>query len=357
MDEWLWTAARSMATGFHNRIVAIGNPDDPTSHFAKVCRPGSGWNVIKISVLDSPNFTGEEVTESARENLTDQSYVDDMRNDFGEGSPTWTSKVMGEFPEIDEMSTIPLGWVYRAQERWQDWVDNGRPLEGRHLIGADIARYGGDKTAFAHKYGDVIEEIEVLPGGDTERTADRLLEHPNATAIIDTNGVGAGVYDKVRRRGMSALPLNVGNRTNLRDSSGQIEFYNLKAAAVWKLREALDPNKGARLCIPAPNPQEAEVIAADISAARWKTMAGGKIVIEDKKEVRKRLGRSTDRGDAVVLVNWLSGGEDISPEDSAFDWDTGDNDDEYDVESAAVDWVASAEEPMEFELSDSYGGS
>lgn len=357
VDEWLWTAARSMATGFHNRIVAIGNPDDPTSHFAKVCRPGSGWNVIKISVLDSPNFTGEEVTESAKENLTDQSYVDDMRNDFGEGSPTWTSKVMGEFPEIDEMSTIPLGWVYRAQERWQDWVDNGRPLEGRHLIGADIARYGGDKTAFAHKYGDVIEEIEVLPGGDTERTADRLLEHPNATAIIDTNGVGAGVYDKVRRRGMSALPLNVGNRTNLRDSSGQIEFYNLKAAAVWKLREALDPNKGAKLCIPAPNPQEAEVIAADISAARWKTMAGGKIVIEDKKEVRKRLGRSTDRGDAVVLVNWLSGGEDISPEDSAFDWDTGDNDDEYDVESAAVDWVASAEEPMEFELSDSYGGS
>jgi len=339
VDEWLWTAARSMATGRHNRIIAIGNPDDPTSHFAKVCRPGSGWNIIKISVFDSPNFTGEEVPETALENLTDQSYVDDMTNDFGEGSPTYTAKVLGEFPEIDEMSTIPLGWIYRAQERWQDWADAGGALSGRHIIGADIARYGGDKTAFAHKYGDVVTEVEVIPGGDTERTADRLMEYRGATAVVDTNGIGAGVFDKIRRRGMSATPLNVGTLTKLRDKSGQIEFYNIRAAATWKLREALDPAQNPTLCLPVD-----EKLAGDLSAPRWKNRAGGKMVIEDKGEVRKRISRSPDRGDAVILANWLNSDENISTDESSFDWV--DDPDEYmDDGDVAIDWVPASDEP------------
>jgi AAA domain len=342
VDEWLWVAAISMATGENNRIIAIGNPDDPSSYFAKVCRPGSDWNVIQISVFDSPNFTGEEVTDDARRKLTQQSWVDFMEKEIGRDTPTWTSKVLGEFPEIDEMSTIPLGWIHRAQERWGEWEDAGSPKDGRYLLGVDVARYGGDKTAFAHRWGDVVTSVEVLPGGDTERTADRVLEYSRATPIVDTNGVGAGVYDKLRSRGMSALPFNSGNRTSLRDSSGQIEFYNLRAAATWRLREALDPGKSPTLCLPPD-----ELLAADLSAPRWKTMAGGKLVIETKSEVRKRLGRSPDRGDAVILASWLGGGRELGTEESTFDWvDNLDSvqDDDGD-ESGALDWVPASDEP------------
>lgn len=341
VDQWLWTAALSMATGEHNRIIAIGNPDDPTSHFAKVCRPGSPWNIIQISVLDSPNFTGEEVPQDAKEKLTNLDFLDFMRAEVGEGSATWISKVLGEFPDVDEMSTIPLGWVHRAQERWQDWKENDGTIGGRHLIGADIARLGGDKTAFAHRYGHVITEVEILPGSDTERTADRLLEHTNATAIVDTNGVGAGVYDKLRARGMSAVPLNVGNRTSMRDKSGQIEFYNVRAAAFWKLREALDPSNDPTLCIPPD-----DKLAEDLSCARWKTMAGGKMVIEDKREIRKRIGRSPDKGDAVVLVNWLFGGNDSTPDEASFDWiDLSDRSVEDYGDEGAIPWNSPGDEP------------
>lgn len=343
VDQWLWTAALSMATGEHNRIIAIGNPDDPTSHFAKVCRPDSPWNIIQISVLDSPNFTGEEVPQDAYEKLTNVDFLETMRSEFGEGSATWISKVLGEFPEIDEMSTIPLGWVYRAQERWQDWQDSGGGLNGRHIIGADIARLGGDKTAFAHKYGDVVTEVELMPGSDTERTADRLLEHTGATAIVDTNGVGAGVFDKIRARGMAAMPLNVGNRTSLRDKSGQIEFYNIKAAAHWKLREMLDPARNPTLCLPVN-----DKLAEDLAAPRWKTMAGGKMVIEDKKEVRKRIGRSTDQGDAVILACWLNGDVSIDTDEASFDWiDLSDRSVDDDEESA-VPWRNADDEPELF---------
>lgn len=340
VDEWLWIAALSMATGRDNRIVAIGNPDDPTSHFAKVCKPSSGWNVIQISVLDSPNFTGEAVSEDAKSKLTGQDWIEFMEKEVGRDTPTWTSKVLGEFPDIDEMSTIPLGWIYRAQERWQDWKSAGGGLKGRHLIGADIARYGGDKTAFAHKYGEVVTEVEVFPGGDTERTADRLLDHYGATAIVDTNGVGAGVFDKIRRRGMSATPLNVGNRTSLRDSSGQIEFYNLKAAATWKLREALDPAKNPTLCLPVD-----ELLAVDLSAARWKNIAGGKMVIEAKDEIRKRIGRSPDKGDAVILANWLNADIEIDTDSASFNWVDPNDDSMDDGEDTAIHWQSADDEP------------
>jgi hypothetical protein len=51
--DQLWAATRG-TTNAECRILAIGNPDDPNTRFAKKCRPGSGWNVIKISAFDTP---------------------------------------------------------------------------------------------------------------------------------------------------------------------------------------------------------------------------------------------------------------------------------------------------------------
>jgi hypothetical protein len=339
VDEWLWIAALSLATGENNRVVAIGNPDDPSSYFAKVCRPSSGWNVIQISVFDSPNFTGEEVSEDARRKLTQHSWVNFMEKEVGRGSALWTSKVLGEFPEVDELSTIPLGWIHRAQERYQEWEDAGKPLSGRKLVGVDVARYGGDKSAFAHRQGNVITSVETMPGGDTEITADRVLESDGYTAIVDTNGVGAGVYDKIRARGMPGLPFNSGNRTSLTDNSGQIQFYNLRAAAHWRLREALDPAKNPTLCLPP-----SERLAADLAAPRWRIAAGGKLVIETKDEIRKRLGRSPDEGDSVILVNWLQADHDFTPDESGFEWVDKPLRDVEDV-YGTVDWEPAADEP------------
>lgn len=332
IDEWLWIAALAITTGAHCRILAIGNPDDPSSYFAKVCKPGSGWHNIKISVLDSPNFTGEPVSQHVKDQLTDESYLADMETEVGKDSPLWTSKVLGEFPEVDEFSVIPLGWIYQAQERWLQWEEAGKPISGAKVIGADIARFGLDKTVFATRYGDVVTEIEPMPKKDTVGTANLLKQKlgANGLAIVDTNGVGAGVYDELKRSGYYTLPFNAGTRTSLRDSSGQIEFYNLRAAATWGLREALDPARNPTVCLPVD-----DQLASDLSAPRWKNIAGGKIVIEGKDEIKKRIGRSTDRGDAVVYSFWRgNASENTDPESYSFAWRDAD-DDEEDV---AVGW-------------------
>ena len=324
IPEWLWGSARDIATGEHNRMLAIGNPTDPSSHFRKVCRPGSGWNTIKISVFDSPNFTGEKVSRELAEDLTSHEYVEAARGDLGEGSPMWKARIEGEFPDVDEFSVIPLGWVYQAQERWQQWDESGRPMSGdwRKVVGCDVARFGNDKTAFAERWGDVLLKVRKMPRRDTQGTAtllaSDLVPERGDLGVVDTNGVGAGVYDRAKALGKYVMGINAGNRTKLKDKSGQITFYNMRAAMFWHMRELLDPSSDSGIMLP-----DDEELAADLSTPHWKTMPGGSIVIESKDEIKKRIGRSPDKGDAVCLAFWASGsGVTLDVDNSAFDWST-----------------------------------
>lgn len=354
IDEWLWIAALAITTGEHCRILAIGNPDDPTSYFANVCKPSSDWHNIKISVYDSPNFTGEHVSQHVKDQITGLGWVQEMEAEVGRDTPMWQSKVLGEFPGEDDFSVIPLNWIYAAQQRWLEWneYEEAVPDKGeRHVVGADIARFGKDKTVFAHRYGDVITSVDVQPKLDTQQTASRLMagmKRSQDLAVIDTNGVGAGVFDTVRKNGYYTLGFNAGTRTTLTDSSGQIQFYNLRAAIFWKLRELLDPARNSGICLPVD-----DMLAADLSVARWKNAGGGKIVIESKDDIKKRIGRSPDRGDAVALAFWaprMSSGMTLS--DYSFDW----RDPRDGEEDVAVDWADSGTDvPWELQpYSDSF---
>jgi hypothetical protein len=55
----IFDAVDALATNIDARVVAVGNPDDPASHFATICKPGSGWHVETISAFDTPAYTGE----------------------------------------------------------------------------------------------------------------------------------------------------------------------------------------------------------------------------------------------------------------------------------------------------------
>jgi hypothetical protein len=59
----IFDAVDALATNVDARVVAVGNPDDPASHFAVICKPGSGWHVETISAFDTPAYTGEKVPE------------------------------------------------------------------------------------------------------------------------------------------------------------------------------------------------------------------------------------------------------------------------------------------------------
>ena len=100
---------------------------------------------------------------------------------------------------------------------------------------------------------------------------------------------------------MRALPYNGAGKSWRTDKSGQLHFINKRAESYWLLREALDPASQLDLCLP-PDSE----LKADLCAPRWKPTPTG-ILIEPKEDLAKRIGRSPDKGDAVVMC-WAAPG-------------------------------------------------
>ena len=49
------------------------------------------------------------------------------------------------------------------------------------------------------------------------------------------------------------------------------------------------------------------MLLGDLSAPKWKVLSGGKIQVESKDDIRKRLGRSTDDGERRSRRTGLTG--------------------------------------------------
>lgn len=304
ITEQLWNACHALATGSENHILAIGNPDRTSSHFHKVCTTEPGWHRIRISSLDSPNLSGEPVSDQLRDTLVKPDWIDRAKARWGENSSIYKAKVLGEWAD-DEDGLIPMSWVRAANDRWEAWKDaGGHQPPGRTVFRVDVAYTGDDKTVICTRKGDVVMSVEPFAHRDTVQVANlveaRMLDWVDPVAVIDTVGVGVGVLDRLRHRGFSVQGFNAGKSGGKKaDGTDELKFLNWRAAAWWNMRELLDPAMDARLALP-PN----DDLTADLTAPWFEPVAGGKIKVAAKDEIRKRLGRSTDYGDAVIQAMW-----------------------------------------------------
>ena len=182
--------------------------------------------------------------------------------------------------------------------------DSPEPPENTPLttLGIDVARGGDDQTIILKNYADWIDDLVKEPGQmtpDGQIVADMVhAEHEgNAKIYIDSVGIGASPFDILDKiLGLPVIGINAGEGSNLRDKSNQFGFKNKRAEMWWRLREILEPGSGRELVL--PNDRE---LLADLCAPRYSHTTSG-IQIESKDEVRKRLGRSTDCGDALVMA-------------------------------------------------------
>jgi hypothetical protein len=190
----IFDAVDALATNSNARVLAIGNPDDPSSHFAQICKPGSGWHVITVSAFDIPAYTGEEVPEELLRLLVDPVWVEERKRVWGVTSPIYQSKVLGEFPNISDETLILPKLIEAAQKRT---LERTR----RPIIAADIARFGEDETVIMRREGGWIRVHRAHHKADTMTTAghiakamrdidDEARKNDWVRAIIDVPGVG-----------------------------------------------------------------------------------------------------------------------------------------------------------------------
>lgn len=313
LDAKMFEDIFAIATGKNVHILAIGNPDDNSSYFAKICAPGSQWVTHKISVYDTPKFTGEEVPTAVWDAMPDPDSVESMRLEFGEDNPYFKAKVLGEFSDAAD-GLIPLSWVEAAVQRWNDAMvgyDPDSPAPGRVIFGVDVARFGKDATAIATRRGAVCVSISTHQGKDNVEVAtmvEGLLESEHgSTAVVDVDGLGSGVVDILRHRGRPVIPYSGGEGTRRRTRDGKQRFARVRTAAWYHLRELLNPALGASIAL--PNDRQ---LVQEIVAIRWPENPTSNILqIERKDQVRRRLQRSTDRADAVVMAFWFDAAPEI----------------------------------------------
>ena len=206
-----------------------------------------------------------------------------------------------------EWQVIPTAWAKAAMARWTE-----RPPEDALMsaIAADVAQGGADDTVLAPRHGPWYAPLIVKPGIETPKPSDvaaLIVAHRRngAAVVIDVGGgYGGGAKERLEENDIAVRPFNGAGESWERTADKQLEFFNKRAEAHWRFREALDPDQpnGSAIMLP-PDPQ----LLADLTAVRWKMSTRG-IQIESKEDLKKpeRLGRSPDRGDAVIMA-WSEG--------------------------------------------------
>ncbi len=200
---------RNNTTADDDRILMIANPTNPSSEMGQIWndpRRSAQWNRITISVLDSPNFTDEKkvLPDDVLKYLASEGYVDDMRDEYGEDSANFRSRVKGEW-------ALDTGYILFTEEVVQAGLDASVEPDPdvKPRIGFDVAR--SEKGDFSYLYvaeeGWVQELFEWRDSGAEGANWYRLAE-PRRTS---RRGLKLRYLD--RWRGLPFFPIH--------NSSGQ----------------------------------------------------------------------------------------------------------------------------------------
>lgn len=253
-------------------------------------------------------------------------------------------KVRGMFPKEGEDMLIPRHWVDIANENWVKWnekseggtIKEHNPIASLRL-GVDVAAEGADSNAMAYRYDWLITTIKTWTSkGEqnnipdlTGKVANTLKVQRNGIALIDTIGVGVGVFQNLKEMkevetdyqpdivqelpyGKRIRNISVADRVfsaksssmlDYRDKSyvdertGLVEMLNARSYMHYALREWLNPLNKTGAALPPD-----DLLKEEMTAVKYSYRGNGKLQIEEKAEIKKRIGRSPDRLDAVLLT-------------------------------------------------------
>lgn len=214
--------------------------------------------------------------------------------------------------EDDQWQCIPSSWVYAAVSRWRPVPPVGIPMCS---IGVDVAQGGADSTVLAPRHDGWFAPLQVVPGEKTPGGTDvaglvTAKRRDNAMIVIDIGGGWGGeAYGHLRANQIEAVAYMGVKASNRRTADGQLTFGNLRTEAYWRFREALNPDQRGGSPIMLPDDR---ILISDLCAPRYEVRSNG-VHVEAKDKLIKRIGRSPDRGDAVVMA-WHSGAK------AASDW-------------------------------------
>lgn len=318
----LFDVAEAITTTDTCRVLAIGNPTDPNTFFGTIFLKNAGlgdasWNKLTISVLDSPNFTGEECPPDVSSQLTSLSYESDLlaRNGNDKTSSEYKSRVLGEFPEFSENTLYPIQLLYSSV----DIVLPPPDIKKAPVLGVDVARFGSDFSTIVKFDSGEVTTI----GKYKNKTGPALAAivhmeaqlHKVSEVRIDATGVGASALDALAELSVDHGYVVIGMFGSA-SSPDSKRWLNARAAWHDNVRQMLNA-KTLKLPSAVGNP-DAQQLFDEMIEIRYKiNPTYQSMQIESKDDMARRGIKSPDFSDALMYaaaeVDWQTAlaGEEI----------------------------------------------
>jgi len=252
-------------------LVISTPPADKAGYFYDIfSRKVPGYKLHHTSSEDSPNVS--------------KRWIESRKQEWGEDSPVYITRVKGEFAESGESYLISLSRIEAA-------IDKDLP-DGEIVAGLDPARFGEDKTALVVRRGMKTIRVYQWAKQDTMETVGavkRILDEMKVNrVVVDVIGIGAGVADRLNELGYTVNEFNSAERAEDSD-----RFKN-KRAEMWDgLRQRFINEE-----ISIPND---ETMIGQLSNLKYKYDSAGKLLVEGKEDIKKRGLKSPDCADALAM--------------------------------------------------------
>jgi len=266
--------------GGYRKWFCFGNPTQNSGAFYDACfgEQSHRWHQIII--------------DTRKCKYADQVQIQAWKEDYGEDSDFFRVRVLGLPPQQSITTLISQADVDRALDRFI-------PIESYRyapkILGVDCARFGDDETSICFRQGLQVHWIKSWRGLNEIEIATKVISEikdlaPQGIFFDNTGGYGAGALDIVQSLGYSATPVHFAS------TDGIAEQMQNKRMDMWESVRAWLADNAVSL----PNDQ---FLARELVTPEYGyNKLTGKKQLESKEEIKKRLGRSPDRADALCLT-------------------------------------------------------
>ena len=256
-------------------FALVSNPVRASGAFYDLFQnEADNWDLLTFTSYDSPNV--------------DLEWIEEVIGYYGEDSDFVKMRILGEFPVLDSAQFIPTDSVDNAI------TNNLIPQEYHHFpraLGVDVARFGDDCSTIVDRQGPKIHSIESYKGMDTVAFTRVVLEKyksNNYSAVfVDGIGLGAGVVDQLNHFNVPVVDVVVSQK-----STDPKSYFNLRAQVYGRLRDWL---------VTADMPYDKE-LRNELLGINYSYNNKLQIILESKKDMKKRGLHSPDKADALSLT-------------------------------------------------------
>lgn len=257
-------------------------------------RDSKYWSQMRISSWDSPNITGEKIIPG----LATREWCQQKLDQWGEDSIPYRVRVLGEFPGAGDNTVFGLENIESARRRYDD-----ASREGVLRIGVDVARFGDDETVIYPVRGLWAMEPTTMSGSDGVQVAakvcDVVARHRRPTDIeievkIDEVGLGSSPIDalmhmdRTKPLGIVVRPLHVQSPAHDSDNYSDVGSEMAFDLAKWLKAGGVIPD----------DPDLIE----EMMNTTYELDSKGRNKVIDKKRMKKAIGRSPDRRNALEMA-------------------------------------------------------